>query len=80
MSNYIVATKADLRDIDLVIVNDITDKFTVYPIYKNSKGKHHTGWTEVHENLITRFDLFTIIPTNASTIDEVITLHPELFI
>ena len=81
MNNYIVIVEITKSvDIDLLIPNMRQDTFTIYPLDRAGPSKHYPDFRETLSDLKRKPDRCTIIPTSAATVDEVISLHPELFI
>lgn len=81
MKNYVVILpRAGSINIDLLIPNVEQDTFTIYPLDKAGPSKHYDSLATTLEDIRNRPDRITLIPTSASTIDEAISLHPELLI
>lgn len=81
MKNYIVIQpRAGSIDVDLLIPNIEQDTFTIYPLDKAGPSKHYDSLAATLDDIMNRPDRITLIPTSASTVDEAISLHPELLI
>ena len=81
MKNYIVIVKiAEGMEIDLLIPDTRQDTFTIYPIDRMGYSKHYPDFREILNDLKRKSNRYTLIPTSASTVDEVLKSHPELFI
>lgn len=81
MRNYIIIVQiAKHIDIDLLIPNVERDTFTIYPLDKAGPSKHYANLAATLEDLRNKPDRITLMPTSASTVDEVVESHPELLI
>ena len=81
MKNYIVILpRVGGIDIDLLIPNVEQDTFTIYPLDKAGPSKHYDSLAATLDDIMSRPDRITLIPTSASTVDDVLESHPELFI
>ena len=81
MKNYIVILpRVGGIDIDLLIPNVEQDTFTIYPLDKAGPSKHYDSLAVTLDDIMNRPDRITLIPTSASTVDDVLESHPELFI
>ena len=81
MKNYIVILpRAESIDIDLFIPNVEQDTFTIYPLGRAGPGNYYPDLAVTLKDIRNRPDRITLIPTSATTVDEVLESHPELFI
>ena len=81
MKNYIIILpRVEGIDIDLLIPNVEQDTFTIYPLDKAGPSKHYGSLAVTLDDIMSRPDRITLIPTSASTVDDVLESHPELFI
>lgn len=81
MKNYIVIMlQTKSIDIDLLIPNVEQDTFTIYPLDRAGPSKHYPDLAVTLDDIMNRPDRITLIPTSATTVDEVLKSHPELFI
>ena len=81
MKNYIVILpRVGGIDIDLLIPNVEQDTFTIYPLDRAGPSRHYPDFMETLIDIKLKPDRFTLIPTSASTVDDVLESHPELFI
>ena len=81
MKNYVVIMLLTKPiDIDLLIPNIEQNTFTIYPLDRAGLSKHYGGLAETLDDIRNRPDKIALIPTSASTVDEVLKSHPELFI
>lgn len=79
MKNYIVILPR-IGDIDLLIPNVEQDTFTIYPLGRAGPSSHYPDLATTLDDIMNKPDRITLIPTSASTVDEVLESHPELFI
>lgn len=81
MKNYIIIVQiAKSIDIDLLIPNVEQNTFTIYPLDRAGSSRHYPDFRETLIDIKCKPDRFTLIPTSASTVDDVLKFHPELFI